>query len=229
MTTSTSANTQYLANAAVSTLLDEANESGATADRKAREAAILAAKSDCLTIKDKGERLVAIQTAYKEHLTHATVVASFRAALAILVVGEEVRLAVSEKTEKFSEAGTTLKLGSMDVLAAGEPPEKGKQLVALTPEQAVAQLQSNDMKSVGTNAREVVGLARAKGAGRKPTASTSARAPFMDEFVTAVKDAALSASMFRLIGTMAKSSPSILSALKGILEAEGYVVKKAPK
>jgi hypothetical protein len=228
MTTSTSANTQYLANSAVSTLLDEANESGATADRKAREAAALAAKSDCLTIKDKGERLVAIQNAYKEHLTHATVVASFRAALAILVVGEEVRLAVAEKTEKFSEAGTTLKLGSMDVLAAGEPPEKGKQLVALTPEQAVAQLQSNDMKAVGTNAREVVGLARAKGAGRKP-ATTSTRAPFMDEFTVAVKDAALSASMFRLIGTMAKSSPSILSALKGILEAEGYVVKKAPK
>ena len=215
-------------NADVVTLLDAANESGKTADKKAREAALTAARTDCLTIKDKAERLAAIQLAYKEHLTHPTVVASFRAALAILVTGEQVNLAVGEETKIYSEAGTSLRLKSMEVLAKDEAAEKGKQVVSLTPEQAVAQLQSNDLKAVGTASRESLGVARAKGAGRK-SAPVTTRAPFMDEFTVAMKDAALSASMFRLIGTMAKRQPSILGALKGILEAEGYTVRRAEK
>jgi hypothetical protein len=227
-TTTTTAAPAVVLNADVVTLLDAGNTAGKTADHKAREAAIIAAKTDCLTIKDKAERLAAIQAAYKEHLTHATVVASFRAALAILVTGETVNLAVSEKTEKFSEEGTTLKLGSMEVLAKDEAAEKGKQVVTLTPEQAVAQLQSNDLKAVGTASRESLGVARAKGAGRK-AAPVSTRAPFMDEFTVAMKDAALSASMFRLIGTMAKSQPSVIAALTAILVAEGYTVRRAEK
>lgn len=212
-------------NSAVVVLLDEGNSAGVTADKKAREAAVLAVKSDFLTVKDKSERIEKIQAAYKAHLTHPTVVSSFRAALAILVGGVPLNLAVAEKTELFKPEGKALRLKGMDVLAKGEKPENGKSVVTLTPEEAVSQLMSNDLKAAATATREALGTARAKGAGRKSSVVVSTRAPFMDEFTVALKDNALSASMFRLIASNA--SPSICAALKAILEANGYEVTKA--
>ena len=216
-------------NAAVVALLDEGNTAGATADRKAREAAVLAAKSDRITVKDKAERIAAIQSDYREHLTHPTVVASFRAALVILVSGTPLQLAVAEKTELFKPEGKTLRLKGLDVLGKGEKPEAGKCVVQLTPEEAVQQLQSNDLKAVGTATREGLGIARAKGAGKPKAAAPAGRAPFMDEFSAALKDAALSASMFRFIASAAKSDKKIIAALSAILTAEGYTVRKVEK
>lgn len=215
-------------NADVVILLDAGNAAGETANKKARDAAMLAAKTDCLSVKGKVERLEAIQALYKDHLTHPTVVSTFRAALAVLVCGEPVALAVAEKTEKFDKGGKSLKLKGMDILTKGETPAEGKCVVALTPQEAVEQLQSNDLKALGTASREVLGIARAKGAGPKAKSPVaSARAPFMDEFTVALKDNALSASMFRLIASNA--TPTVCAALKAILEANGYEVSKARK
>ena len=214
----------------VTGLLTVANDAGATADRTAREAATVAHAEDHLDEKDHAKRLQAILADYAPHLTHPTVKTSFSAALAILVAGTPVRVAVAEKTEVFKGGNTTLRLKAMDVLEKGEKPDPEKQAMELTPALAVAQLQSNDMKAVAAATRSTLGMGGNKGAGRKAAAKPNERAPYMDETVAVLKDHALAHSLFQLVGIAAKQQPHLVAEMTAVLKSLGYsVTRKAAK
>lgn len=216
-------------NTAIVTLLDDATASAKTADRKAREAAEIAADKECLDVTESLARCDAIVALYAEHLGTATVKTSFSAALAIIIADKPVRVSATAKTVAASGAVTFKAPEALPPVAEiNETIDDGRAVHELTPCEAVDTMTSNLLKACATKAREAMG--KVKGAGGRKATSKPQRAGFMDELVVVLRDKDLAASMWAIISTDAKVNHATLERCAEVCRNAGFTVsKKATK
>lgn len=212
-TNTTSKASEVVATMAVVDKLACANESAITADKFAREAAIIADENDYITAPPT-ERLESILALYKTSLTHKAVKESFSAALAILIADKPVRIAASAKTEKATGQVTfTAPEALPPVAVKHEILPEGKAVTEMSPTDALAKLTTGVMKQAATAAREALGVARAKGGGRKASQPEGRRAPFYDELGVALRDAGMMPQCLSFIELAASNHVPLKNAI----------------
>jgi hypothetical protein len=170
--------------AVVVALLKDSQAGFDTGTSKAKEAAIQADALDCINLTPV-KRIDAIMDLYKDHFPSASVKSAFSAALAILVADKPVQAVAA-----------TSKSGAVTYSAPTDNEKEPR--VTLEPADAVAKLGGNTLKKVAVTAREALGTANAKGAGR---AKTATRLPFLQEVAAYLKDEALRAQLVAALHT----------------------------
>ena len=185
-------------------LLDQACIAATALHTKARQAAQLACTENFLDMA-AGERAQKIITLYMPHLVEKTVKEAFSAAVTVLVADKDIRIASSAVTtnapnKAYPQGQVTFKAPEIlaPVAEKGEILPEGKTLTTLSAEDAVSKLPIDQLKAAATSIRQLIGTARASGGGRKAT-TEGKRAPFMQEFAAAWKDAALKAQIVAII------------------------------
>jgi hypothetical protein len=188
----------------VISLLDEAGKAAVAMHTKARLAATAACAGNFLTDTpaDRATKIIAL---YMPHLTEKSVKEAFSAAVSLLVADKDVRIASTSvetvfPTKDYPQGKTVFKNPEVlpPVAEKGEILPEKKSVTTMSAEDAVAKLPIDQLKAAATAVRQLIGTARAPGAGRK--ASTEGRrAPFMEEFAAAWKDAGLKAQLVAII------------------------------
>lgn len=187
MNAKTEAVTAIVAAAAVAVVLDDACKEAASADRKAREAAVAAVKAAGAPVGEAGVHVAAILAAYAPHLANKTVKDSFSAAVAVLVSARPVIVCGTEIGER---KGGALTVKAPEILAADEVAPDGKITRTLEPSAAVANLACDVLRRAAASARETMGYGRKAAGGGRPAKAQGVRAPFAEELAAQLGNAA---------------------------------------